>query len=251
MKCKLYYIVIFLFTVLILSSIVNKTNLYAQNEDYKKNYKDDYKIGAEDVLHISVWQNEHLNREVFVRPDGKISFPLVDDIKVNGLTAIEVKEIITKKLTDYITKQEVTVIINSINNYKVYVMGAVNTPGEFSLKRKTNLLQFLAAVGGLTLAENADLKRAYILRGKQRLSINFKKLIEEGDITQNIDLLPDDVIYIPDNFAKRITVIGEVNTPGTVNFKDSITVLDAVLRSGGPTEDADLNDTKVVKKKSG
>ena len=104
-------------------------------------------------------------------------------------------------------------------------------------------------MGGLTLAENADLKKAYILRGKQRLPIDFERLIEEGDITQNIDLLPDDVIYIPDNFAKRITVIGEVTNPGTVSFKDSITVVDAVLMSGGPTEDADLNDTKVVRKK--
>ena len=250
MKCKLYYILIFVFVVLILSLMVNKTNLYAQNDAQNKDYKNDYKIGAEDVLHISVWENEHLNREVFVRPDGKISFPLVDDIAVNGLTAMELKEIITKKLIDYISNPEVTVIVKSINNYKVYVMGAVNTPGEFSLKRKTNLLQFLATVGGLTLAENADLKKAYILRGKQRLPIDFKKLIEEGDITQNVDLLPDDIIYIPDNFAKRITVIGEVTAPGTVNFKDSITVLDAVLMSGGPTEDAALNDTKVVKKKA-
>ena len=236
------------FSLLSTSSIISAKILYAQTND--SNVPNDYKIGAEDILHISVWENEHLNREVFVRPDGKISFPLVDDIKVNGLTAIEIKEIITRKLTDFISTPEVTVIVNSINNYKVYVMGAVNTPGEFSLKRKTNLLQFLTTVGGLTLAENADLKKAYILRGKKRLPVDFTKLIKEGDVTQNVDLLPDDTIYIPDNFGKRITVIGEVTTPGTVTFKDSITVLDAVLMSGGPTEDADLNDTKVVRKKA-
>jgi len=138
---KLYYIAItalLVFSLLSVSSIISTKNLYALPND--TNASHDYKIGAEDILHISVWENEYLNREVFVRPDGKISFPLVDDIEVNGLTAIEVKKIITKKLTDFISTPEVTVIVNSINNYKVYVMGAVNTPGEFSLKRKTNQL---------------------------------------------------------------------------------------------------------------
>ena len=85
------------FSLLLVSSMIAAKNLYAQAND--SDVPNDYKIGAEDVLHISVWENEHLNREVFVRPDGKISFPLVDDIDVNGLTAIEVKEIIAKKLT--------------------------------------------------------------------------------------------------------------------------------------------------------
>ena len=211
--------------------------------------KNDYKIGAEDVLHISVWGNEQLTREVIVRPDGKISYPLLDDLSVTGLTPLQVKKIITKKLTDYVSEPEVTVIVQAINNYKVYIMGAVDSPGLFNLRRETNLLQLLAMVGGLRLAESANLKKAYILRGKQRVPVDFEKLIEEGDITQNIDLFPDDIIYIPDNFEKRISVVGEVTTPGTITYRKGITVLDAVLMSGGPTEEADLNDTKIVRKK--
>lgn len=247
---KFSYIVttaILLFSVLILSSMITPKDLNARPDDFNDAY--DYKIGAEDVLHISVWENEHLNRQVFVRPDGKISFPLVDDIEVDGLTTMEIKEIITEKLTRFINSPEVTVTIKNMNNYKVYVMGAVNVPGVYNLKRKTSLLQLFAMAGGLSLAKNIDLQKAYILREKKRLAVDFEKLIEEGDVTQNVELLPDDVIYIPDNYARRITVIGEVASPGTVVFKDGITVLDAVLMSGGITEDADLNDTKIVREK--
>lgn len=236
---------ILLFSVLLLSSMIIPKNLHAQPDDF--NESNDYKIGAEDVLQISVWENEHLNRQVFVRPDGKISFPLVDDLAVAGLSTMEIKKIITEKLTRFINNPEVTVTIKIMNNYKVYFMGAVNVPGVYNLKRKTSLLQLFAMAGGLSLAKNIDLQKAYILREKKRLAVDFEKLIEEGDVTQNVELLPDDVIYIPDNYARRITVIGEVASPGTVVFKDGITVLDAVLMSGGATEDADMNDTIIVR----
>ncbi|MEW6378732.1 MAG: polysaccharide biosynthesis/export family protein [bacterium] len=211
-------------------------------------HDDDYKIGAEDVLQISVWGNEHLNQEVIVRPDGKISFPLVNDLRIIGLTTEDLRKIITEKLASFISNPEVSVVVKGINSYKIYVIGAASSPGVIVLKRKTNLLQFLAMSGGLTLAQNADLKKAYILRNNKRLPVDFEKLVEEGDINQNVDLLPDDVIYIPDNFPKRITIIGEVKAPGTITYKNGITVLDAVLMTGGPTEDADLNDTRIVRK---
>ncbi|MFH0924359.1 MAG: polysaccharide biosynthesis/export family protein, partial [bacterium] len=156
-------IIISLSLILIFSLIINKKNLYAQDDNYMNG---DYKIGAEDVLYISVWENEKLSREVIVRPDGMISFPLLDDLKVNGLTPLEVKEIITKRLASFVKDPQVTVILQSINNYKVYLMGAVDSSGVFTLKRKTSLLQLLAVAGGLLLVQNADLNKAYLLRDK-------------------------------------------------------------------------------------
>lgn len=242
------YIGILLLPLLLCFSEISKCYLYAQDaQDAQDAQVYDYKIGAEDVLQISVWGNNHLNQEVIVRPDGKMSFPLVNDIKVIGLTTTELKKILTKRLTSFISAPEVSVIVASINNYKVYVMANVSSQGVFNLKRKTNLLQLLAMAGGFTLVENADLKRAFILRDNKRLPVDFEKLIETGDINQNIDLLPDDLIYIPDSFAKRITVIGEVNAPGNITYKNGITVLDAVLMVGGPTEYANLNDTKIAR----
>jgi|GEM_PF-193517 len=213
---------------------------------------DNYRIGPEDVLFISVWRNDQLSREVVVRPDGKISFPLLDDLPVAGLTPLQVKETITKKLAQFVEDPEVTVILQAINSYKVYISGNPSLAGVVNLKRKTNLFQLLAMIEEKkALSEAVDLKKAYILRGGNRLSVDFEKLLEEGDVTQNIEILPDDMIYLPDNFDQRITVIGEVATPRVIPFQRGIRVLDAVLMAGGPTEDADLNDTKIVRPKSG
>jgi polysaccharide biosynthesis/export protein len=242
MKVNPSYRVLFLLATLVFLSMADKRNLYAQD--------DDYRIGPEDVISISIWENEHLNSEVTVRPDGKISFPLLDDVKVEGLTAIEVKKIITKGLTHYMSKPEVTVTIKNIDSYKVYIMSAVGSPGVLTLKRKTNLLQLLATIGGGTLTENANLEKAYLLRNNHRLPVDFSKLVEQGDTTQNVNLLPDDVIYIPNNFARRITVIGEVANPQIITFKNGITALDVVLMAGGPTEDANLNGTTIITKRA-
>ncbi len=240
---NLYFIsisIIFTFWVILKAKI-----LFAVSDDYK----DDYKIGAEDLLYISVWGNEQLRMKVIVRPDGKISFPLINDLQVSGLTCREVKETITERLASYVSKPEVIVIVETINNYKVYILGSVDSPGVLNLKRKTTLLQALAMLGGLALSDRVDLKKAYLLRGTNQLPVDFEKLILEGDISQDTALLPDDIIYLPDNFENRLTIIGEVVKPGTITFRKDITVLDAVLMSGGATEHADLNDTKVIRKK--
>ncbi|MFH0925366.1 MAG: polysaccharide biosynthesis/export family protein [bacterium] len=235
---------LFLISAAILAALILTVSFcYAQESDYK--------IGPEDVLQISVWGNEQLTREVVVRPDGKISYPLLGDLKVSGLCPMEVKEIISSTLIDYVSNPEVTVIVQDINNYKVYITGSVSSPGVFSLKRRTNLLQLLIMAGGLELAKQANLAKAYILRKGERLAVDFEKLISEGDMENNIDLLPEDIIYIPDNFSSRITVVGEVITPNTIPFRKGITILDAVLMAGGPTGDADLNDTKLVRMKNG
>ena len=209
--------------------------------------EDEYLIGVEDVLHISVWENDRLNNDVIVRPDGKISFPLIDDLKVAGFTPLEIKKIITEKLSSFVKNPVVMVMVQSINHCKVYVLGSVDSPGAVILKSKTNLLQLLAMVGGHTLVEKADLQNAYILRGQERLSVNFERLLDKGDI-DNVDLISGDIIFIPDNFDKRITIVGEVLNPRTISFKKGITVLDAVIMAGGATEDAKLNATKIIRK---
>ncbi|MEW5803011.1 MAG: polysaccharide biosynthesis/export family protein [bacterium] len=232
------YLLIFLTLLLIAAGKIQNVNA-----------EDSYRIGAEDVLFISVWGNEQLTREVLVRPDGKISFPLVDDLPVAGLTCMEVKELITKKLTPYIqVMYQVTVILQSINSYKVYVMGAVKSPGAVTLRRKTTLLHLLAMVGGDQFSENADFGKSYVLRDGKQLPVAFEKLIEKGDVKQDIELLPNDFIYIHDNFDKRISIIGEVAIPKTMTFKDGMTILDALLIAGGPTQSAHLNGTRVVRR---
>jgi polysaccharide export outer membrane protein len=207
---------------------------------------EDYLVGAEDVLRISVWETENLNMEVPVRPDGKISFPLVGDLQAAGLTPLQLQDTLTEKLRRFIKDPVVTVVVVDIKSPKVYIQGEVNHPGTYILKKKTSILELLSDAGGVT--ERADLQMSYLMRNDQKMSVDFYKLLEQGETSQNIMLQAGDIIFFPDNFANRITVLGEVKTPQTIVFRDGLTVLDAVLAAGGFTEHADPDDTKIIRK---
>src|SRR5213593_89535 len=110
----------------------------------------DYRIGVGDLLNIQVWKVAELTRSVPVRPDGKISFPLLDDIQAAGLTPLELKAALTERLKQYLSEPRVTVLVEEVNSYKVYVMGEVVTQGALVLKNKTDLLQAISLAGGFT-----------------------------------------------------------------------------------------------------
>jgi len=212
-----------------------------------------YVIGDEDVLQLSVWGNPELTVEIPVRPDGMISFPLVGDVRAAGLTPQKIKVLIETELRKYVKEPTVSVVVKAINSFKVFVLGegisgtvsTATTSGAVTLRRNTTLLQLLAQLGSL---QNADLNSSFILRNGQKLSVDLYKLVVKGDITQDIQLRPNDVIFIPDNFEKRIMVIGAVRTPGVIPYKEGMTTLDAILSAGGFTEFANPNDVIVARK---
>jgi polysaccharide export outer membrane protein len=210
---------------------------YAQTQDYI--------IGPEDTIQISVWGNEKLSLSVPVRPDGKISLPLLDDIQASGLTPLQLKEVITKGFKQYMDDPQVTIIVTGINSFKVFVQGEVNAPGVVELRGKTTLMDLISIVGGIK--ETADLHKSYLIRDKKRLAVDFYKLIEERDTSQNIPLRAGDLIVIADNYASRITVVGQVNTPTTLTYREGMTVLDAILQAGGFTPFAKTNKTIVLR----
>lgn len=207
---------------------------------------DDYVIGAEDVLQISVWGNPELSiTAVPVRPDGKVSAPLVGDVQASGLTPNQLQEKLAEKIKEFVQNPHVTVIVSGINSYKVYAMGNGVRSGAVSLKTSTTLLQFLAIAG---LTERADLQNAYLLRNKERIGVDFYKLWVKGDISQSVLLVPGDIIFVPDDFEKRINLVGQVRTPQVINYKEGLTVVDVVLIAGGVTEFASANSTVVMRK---
>jgi polysaccharide biosynthesis/export protein len=108
-----------------------------------------YQIGAGDVLEIAVWKNNELSREVTVRPDGMISLPLVNDVHAAGLTPTELRELLTKKLSEYVPSAEVSVIVKRVESYSVSVVGSVSHPGRFVLSSPTTALEAIAMAGGL------------------------------------------------------------------------------------------------------
>jgi len=147
---------------------------------------DQYVIGPEDILYIHIWKEEAMTKTVPVRMDGKISLPLLDDIVAEGLTPLQLKEAIIKKLKATIENPTVSVTVMEANSFKVYVIGEVKTAGSVRLKSKTTFLQLLTIVGGFN--EWANQKKILVIRkdkgADKRFYINYKKIIagDEPDI---------------------------------------------------------------------
>jgi polysaccharide export outer membrane protein len=141
---------------------------------------DQYIIGPEDVLSIFVWREDSLTKTVPVRIDGKISLPLVDDIQAAGLTPLQLKEVLTKKLQDYVDKPTVTVTVMEANSFTVYVSGEVKQPGIHRIRSEATLVKLIIMVGGFT--EWANQKKILILRKEKgvenRITANYKKIID-------------------------------------------------------------------------
>ena len=158
-----------------------------------------YRLGAEDVMLISVWKDEHLTKEVVVRPDGMFSFPLVGDIQAEDRTVEEIRTEIVKRLTKYIPNPNVSVAVTKILSYKVYVVGRVNKPGEYVIGHYTDVLQALSLAGGLTpfAAEN-DIKVIRRVKGQQQIFLFRYGDVRKGqDLEQNILLQRGDSIMVP------------------------------------------------------
>jgi polysaccharide biosynthesis/export protein len=142
---------------------------------------EDYLIGSGDVIEISIWRNEDLSRVVVVRPDGKISLPLMGEIKVSGLTPLKLRSLILQKLKEFGETPEATVIIREISSYAVYVLGEVTRPGRFQLNGRTTVVQAIAMAGGFK--EFASVNNIILLRKvegedeERRARIRYKDIV--------------------------------------------------------------------------
>ena len=158
----------------------------------------DYVIGADDMLHITVWKEPDLTESLPVRPDGKISMPLLNDIPAAGLTPLQLSESITEKLKKYIADPRVTVVVSGMNSRKIFVTGEVLHTGPITLLPHMTMLQALAQAG---FNQFANVKAIYLLRtenGKQvKLPFNYKEVVKGNKPEQNIPLKPGDTIVVP------------------------------------------------------
>jgi polysaccharide export outer membrane protein len=159
-----------------------------------------YRIGAGDSLQIDVWKEPEASvQSVVVRPDGKITLPLIKEIYVLGLTPSELEKLVTAKLAQLIRNADVTVVIKEIRSKKVYIVGAVNKIGPIPLLSQMTILQALAEAGGLT--DYAKKSKIYVLRsenGKQlKLTFDYSAVTKGEHMEQNIVLQPDDTIVVP------------------------------------------------------
>jgi polysaccharide biosynthesis/export protein len=158
----------------------------------------EYVIGADDTLHISVWNETQLSATLPVRSDGKISLPLLNDVQAAGLTPMQLKDSITEKLKKYIADPRVTVVVTAMNSRRIFVTGEVTHPGAMPLLPNMTVLQALSSAG---FTQFANLKRIYLLRTENglqtKLPFNYKEVVKGNHPEQNIMLKPGDTVVVP------------------------------------------------------
>ncbi len=222
-----------------------------------------YVVGPEDELAITVWDHPDLGRKIRVNLEGKISFPLIGEVKAAGRTTIQLENDIKALLAQgYVVDPHVTIQITEYRSQKVSIIGEVNQPGAYPLTKKTTLVEAIAMAGGVK--QEAD-HEAMIVRPKTGnpkggallpnqvdpndvIKVPLRDVLE-GEKTHNIEVLNGDTVFIPK--IKVFYVTGEAKRPGQYTYLKGMTVLNAVSTAGGFTEKAAKRKLKVVREKGG
>lgn len=185
---------------MVVAIFINMTSLSVAAEDVLGQQLQDYIIGPEDVLEISIWKNQDISREVRVRTDGKISLPLIGEIRAAGLNVDLLRKTITERVKEYQEGAVVSIIVKEINSYKIFILGEVARPGVFILKSKTSVLQALALAGGFN--QFASKNKVILIRYKkdgstEKIRININEIVKEGSMDKDIILMPQDTLFVP------------------------------------------------------
>ena len=166
----------------------------------------DYIIGVDDVLFISVWQNKDLDQEVTVRPDGKISVLLAGDIQAEGSTIPQLSRQITARLKEYIKFPEISISLRKIGGKKIILLGEVNRPGVYAVSGNSTILELIAMANGYT--KDAVLDSVIVIRGGLQKPVgkrlDLARAIKKADMSQNIILEPEDIVYVPKKFISNV-----------------------------------------------
>lgn len=208
-------------------------------------FASDYIIGEGDTLSVSVWGEKDFSFTAKVRPDGKITVPTIGEITAANMTAKHLQTVLTEKLKVVVRKPVVTVAVTEITNNKVYVFGGGVKGGVFTLGQRMTLLQLLCQIDDV---RKADLQSAYVLRGKQKIREDFTNLYLKGNVEEDVVIEPNDIIYIPMRADNYVYVMGAVTTPKPVEYRDGLTVMEAILNAGGFTQYANPDATMIYRK---
>ncbi len=157
-----------------------------------------YRLGPEDVIEVFVWKEAELSTTMVVRPDGKISLPLIGELEASGKTSLELQEEISRKLRQYVSDPVVNVIVKQVNSPKISLLGEVRKPDVYRIKHRITVLDAIALAGGFT--EFAKRDKVIVIRngssGQQRIKLNFKRLIKQDGKDEMFYLQPFDTVYV-------------------------------------------------------
>jgi polysaccharide export outer membrane protein len=161
----------------------------------------EYQVGPSDVLSVIVWKQPDISLgSIPVRPDGRVSIPLIGEVQVAGLTSTQIKEVLTERLKEYVTEPNVTVIVVQVNYPVAFIIGEVNRPGPVSIRHDTTMLQLISMAGGFTsFADRDDVQVIRQDGGKSyRIKFDYSAVVKGKHLDQNVVVKPGDVIVVED-----------------------------------------------------
>jgi polysaccharide biosynthesis/export protein len=217
---------------------------------------EEYRVGPNDVLEITVYREPDLSKRLRVTEEGSLSFPLIGHAPVAGSTPQEIEAMLAHRLAQgYLVKPQVSVQVAEYQSQQVFVLGAVQSPGQFPLRGQTTLLEMISRAGGLShnggqsqflVVMRGHMPRATPARDIQTLRIDLEQLLDRGDLTLNVPLQGQDVIYVPQ--AAAVFVFGEVKNPGPIALAGkSMTLMEAISKAGSFTPLAAPSRTRVIR----
>jgi len=199
-----------------------------------------FTIGPGDSVEIEILGTPTSRAVASVGPDGKIYYHLLPGLDVWGLTLKQTREVMEKQLAKYLTDPQVSLTLRTVGSKYVWLLGRLNKPGVYPLAAPTTLLESIAAAGGTSRSlsqveseELADLRHSFVVRQGQFIPVDFRRLLREGDTSQNIFLQPDDFVYVASVLAQEVYVLGAVKNPRALPYTERTTLVSAIAAGAG------------------
>lgn len=222
----------------------------------------EYVLGFGDVLDVNMRGVEQVKEEIVVRSDGMVSFSMVQNVQAAGLTVRELDDRLTKELRQFLRDPNIDVEVSEYKSKMVSLQGSILSttsttvgaktgPGRYALKGKTTALDIILEAGGAT--PDAQLDRVQLIRGDKSYRLNIQRVLSAGDTRDNVLLQADDILFVPGITiqSKKVVVLGEVNSPSVYVFPEDVTLLEAVGRAGGLTDEAIRSDIRIIRNVDG
>lgn len=211
-------------------------------------------LGPSDQIQVEIIDQSTSRADITVGPDGKIYFDLLSGIDVWGLTIAQTKRALEKELESYVANAQVSVTLRTVGSKHIWMLGSLATPGVYPMVTPLTLLEAMSLAGGTRHAQSgattvdvSDLRHAFIIRNGTNLPVDFQRLLEQGDMTQNIYLQPDDFVYVPSGAAREIYLFGAVMMPRAIPLSETPTLVAAITAGGGTSRDAYLSQVAIVR----
>ena len=253
--------IVIIFLLILVWLLVSRTPLQAQDTAYR--------IGPRDVLTLTIFAGGEKQNvtSMTVSSQGMINVPFIGPVIAKGLTVSQLEDRVAKPLAaDYFVNPEINIVISEYHSLHYYISGAIGSPGLYEMKSRATLLELIAKAGGVSgnhgnivyilhpsSEQTASKKENKSLHSdKDPLKVNISRMLEKGDLSQNIELQSGDVIYIPRQTsqnlsATKIFVEGEVKSPGIYTYQEGLTALNACIMAGGFSKFAAPNRTRIIR----